>query len=162
MEFEIASGRLNNIGDGEIRTLLERVYVDPGYTTEGEAALIFEPSAVRKRGLLFAARDTSSDCLAGMLILVPPDSPARRLARDTDGEIHLLGVLPEYRGHGLGARLVKEAIQRAREQSLSRLVLWTQQSMQTAQTVYESAGFLHIDDMNKNGRDFKVYALSLD
>lgn len=29
--------------------------------------------------------------------------------------------------------------------------------MKTAQKLYETTGFIHIDDMTRNGRDFRVY-----
>jgi ribosomal protein S18 acetylase RimI-like enzyme len=162
MEFEVSSEQSRTMSDWEIADLLNRVYVDAGFTTPEEAAVIFEPSAVRQRGILFSARERLTGNPAGMAILVPPDSPARRLARDNEGEIHLLGVFPEYRGHGVGGTLVQAAIQRARQNGYARLLLWTQHTMHAAQGLYESAGFIHIDDMNKNGRDFKVYALPLE
>jgi ribosomal protein S18 acetylase RimI-like enzyme len=161
MEFEIAAAESREVTDQEISELLTRVYVADGFADPDEAASLFEPSAVRKRGILFAARESQSSKLAGMIILVPPGSPARRLAKENEAEIHLLGVYPEYRGHGLGRMLVQTAIQRANRDGYSKLVLWTQHSMNAAQSLYESMGFIHIDDMNRNSRDFKVYAKSL-
>jgi len=157
MEFEIAPADSLEITDQELSELLTEVYVAAGFTTPDEAISLFEPTAVRNRGLLVGARENLSSTLAGVIIVVPPDSPARRLAKDKQGEIHLLGVIHEYRRHGLGRMLVEAAIARANQAGYSKLILWTQDSMYAAQQLYESTGFIHVDDMERNGRHFKVY-----
>lgn len=157
MEFEIATADTLEITDSELSELLTQVYVAGGFTTQEEAASLFEPSIVRNRGVLIGARERHHSKLAGIIIVVPPDSSARRLAKNNEAEIHLLGVKPEYRRHGLGRMLVKAAIAGANQSGYSKLILWTQLSMNAAQRLYESSGFIHIDDIARNGRDFKVY-----
>jgi len=157
MEFKIAPAESLEITDLELWQLLVTVYVADGFTRPEEATSLFEPSAVRNRGVVIGAREKHQGTLAGMIIIVPPDSPARRLAQHDEAEIHLLGVLPEYRRHGLGRMLVEAAIDSAIQNGYSKILLWTQASMSAAQTLYESAGFSHIDDFTRNGRDFKVY-----
>jgi ribosomal protein S18 acetylase RimI-like enzyme len=161
MEFDIATADALNIDDKEIDTLLTQVYVAGGFTRADEAALVFEPSAVRKRGLLIGARERRHSELAGMIIVVPPDSAARRLAQDNEAEIHLLSVMPAYRRFGLGRRLVETAVDRAKASGYSKIVLWTQLPMLSAQKIYEALGFVHVDMMEKNGREFKVYEIVL-
>jgi ribosomal protein S18 acetylase RimI-like enzyme len=161
MEFEIDSAELLRIDDIELSELLAQVYVAGGFTEPDEAVTLFEPSAVRKRGMLIGAREKQHLKLAGMVIVVPPDSPARRLAQNNEAEMHLLGVKPEYRGHGLGRILVESAIDRAKQNGYSKIILWTQFSMKSAQKLYEATGFIHVDDMKRNGRDFKVYEMAL-
>lgn len=107
MEFEIDSADILKIDDVELSELLTQVYVDEGYASSDEAAYLFEPAAVRKRGMLIGAREKLDRKLAGMVIVVPPDSPARHLAQNNEAEIHLLGVAPEYRRHDLGRILVE-------------------------------------------------------
>jgi len=157
MEFKIAPAASLEVTDLELWQLLVTVYVADGFTRADEAASLFEPSAVRNRGVILGAREQRQGTLAGMIIIVPPDSPARRLAQHDEAEIHLLGVLPEYRHHGLGRMLVEAAIDSAIQAGYSKILLWTQASMSAAQALYESTGFSHIDDFTKNGRDFKVY-----
>ena len=157
MEFEIATADSLGITDLELSELLTQVYVAGGFTLPDEAVSLFEPSAVRNRGVLIGARENRHSKLLGIIIVVPPDSPARRLAKDNEAEIHLLGVKPEYRRHGLGRMLVEAAIDLANHSGYSKIILWTQFSMNAAQRLYESTGFIHIDDITKNGRDFKVY-----
>lgn len=158
MKFEIATADALKVTDPEILGLLTQVYVAGGFTTQEEAASLFEPHDVRKRGVLIGAREMGDSQLAGIIIVVPPDSSARRLANNGEAEIHLLGVKPEYRRHGLGRRLVEAAIAQAHQRGYSKLILWTQLPMTEAQRLYERVGFVHIDDIVRNGRAFKVYA----
>lgn len=157
MKFEIATAASLRITDQELSELLMQVYVTDGFVTQEEAVSLFEPLTVRNRGVLIGAREKRNAGLAGMIIIVPADSLARRLAKDNEAEIHLLGVKSEYRRHGLGRMLVEAAIDRANQNGYSKLVLWTQFSMNAAQRLYEAAGFVHVDDMTRNGREFKVY-----
>jgi ribosomal protein S18 acetylase RimI-like enzyme len=157
MEFAIATAECLEITDSELSELLAQVYVKGGFTEPSEAASLFEPSAVRNRGVLMGAREKRHLGLAGIVIVVPPDSPARRLAANDEAEIHLLGVKPEYRRHGLGRMLVDAAVDRARLSGYSKVMLWTQFSMTAAQKLYESTGFVYVGDMKRNGRDYKVY-----
>ena len=161
MEFDIGTADLLKIDDIELSELLTQVYVAGGFTEPDEAVSLFEPSAVRKRGMLIVARETLHLSLAGLVIVVPPDSPARRLAQSNEAEMHLLGVKPEYRRHGLGRMLVESAIGRAKHSGYSKIILWTQTSMKSAQKLYEATGFIHVDDIKRNGRDFKVYEMVL-
>ena len=161
MEFEISAEEFLRIDDIELSELLTQVYVAGGFTTPDEAGSLFEPSSVRGRGILIGAREKQHLKLAGIVIVVPPESPARRLAQNNEAEIHLLGVKPEYRGHGLGRILVESAIGRAKQSGYSKIILWTQVSMKSAQKLYEATGFIHVDDIKRNGRDFKVYEMVL-
>ena len=161
MEFDINTADSLNIDDIEISELLTQVYVAGGFTEPDEAVSLFEPSAVRKRGTLIGAREKQHLKLTGIVIVVPPDSPARRLAQNNEAEIHLLGVSPEYRRQGLGRMLIEAAVDRAKRCGYSKIILWTQISMKSAQKLYEAMGFLHVDNIKKNGRDFKVYELAL-
>ena len=157
MEFEIATADSLRITDAELAELLTQVYVTDGFTMQEEAVSLFESSAIRDRGVLIGAREKRHSKLAGIIIVVPPHSSARRLAKNNEAEIHLLGVKPEYRRHGLGRMLVEAAIAQAIQSGYSKLILWIQLSMNAAQRLYESIGFVHIDDIKRNGRDFKVY-----
>jgi ribosomal protein S18 acetylase RimI-like enzyme len=161
VEFEIATADSLEITDLELSELLTQVYVNGGFTRPDEAVSKFEPSAVRKRGVVIGARERQYSKLAGIIIVVPPPSPARRLAVNNEAEIHLLGVLPEFRRHGLGRKLMKAALERATQNHYTKLILWTQFSMTAAQKLYESFGFVHIKDFTRNGRHFKVYEKNL-
>lgn len=159
--FEIAAADRLEITDAEVLDLLTQVYVSGGFTSPEEAASLFEPSAVRARGTLIGAREKQQSKLADFIIVVPPSSSAKRLAKDNEAELHLLGVRPEYRKHGLGRMLIDTAMKDARRSGYSKLILWTQLSMSSAQRLYESAGFTHVCYIERNGREFKVYERAL-
>ena len=69
--------------------------------------------------------------------------------------------MPEYRGYGVGRRLVDVCIERSHLLGWSKLILWTQASMKPAQALYEAAGFHHISDFERNGRKYKMYERDL-
>ena len=136
LKFEIATTDRLKIDDSEILDLLTQVYVGGGFTTSEEAVSLFEPSAVRARGVLIGARENQQSKLAGFIIVVPPDSPARRLAKNNEAELHLLGVKPEYRRHGLGRMLVDAAIEKHATQSVSSVLWLYAQQMQLSLIVF--------------------------
>lgn len=158
MKFLIGDIDKLNVSDTEISELLHLVYVEGGFTTSDVAKNLFEPNAVRNRGFVLGARETTSNEFSGMIIVVPPKSAAIIRAQENECEIHLLGVKPKFRGCGLGRDLVAEAIEISENSNWSRIILWTQKSMKKAQCLYESFNFQQIDKIIKNGIEFLVYA----
>jgi GNAT superfamily N-acetyltransferase len=51
-------------------------------------------------------------------------------------------VHPAYRGHGLGKRLLEQALQFARRRKYSTVLLWTTSELDTARHLYTQAGFM--------------------
>ena len=109
------------IEDAELEQLLRRVYVDGGFTDPSIADQALKASAVRQRGELFVAR-AADGVVAGVVIAAMPGSPARRIARENEAEMHLLAVLSEYRGLGIGSKLVEAVVAKARDEGLATLV----------------------------------------
>lgn len=98
-----------------------------------------------------------------MVIVVGPTSPARQFARASECEMHLLATSPEARRSGIGRALVQAAIDKARSEGFTRMLLWTQSTMLAAQRLYESSGFSRVPsrDFKNSGREFLFFEASL-
>ena len=68
----------------------------------------------------------------------------RKLGDET-GEIKRMYVRPEFRGKGIGSKLVKHLIDEAREIGYSRMRLDSARFMREAHSIYRSAGFKEIE-----------------
>jgi ribosomal protein S18 acetylase RimI-like enzyme len=140
MNYEIVNHNGTTKEYTEIMSLLNRVYVEGGYTDKLIAERMFAPDELRKRGEIILARSTKGQLL-GMVIFVLPTSPARQVAEADEAEIHLLAVSPEARRQGIASSLIKACEKRAILVGYSKMVLSTQQSMKDAHNVYKRLGY---------------------
>jgi len=157
MDFTIDQLENTNVSDDQIYNLLSEVYVQGGFTKPEVGATVFVPSKVKSRGILFISRESISNELAGMVIVVPANSQASFKAKESECEMHLLGVHPKFRGQGVGRGLVEKSLTFAKENDLTKMILWTQKSMKEAQALYGSSGFIKCGEMTRNGIEFLVY-----
>lgn len=160
--FSIASVTECDVKDVEIERLLYDVYVKAGYTDPTIAKIRFSAPRVRERGELLFARNGEQG-LVGMVIIARDDSPACKFARLGEVELHLLAVDPNYRTQGVGRALVQRAIAAARQSGASRILLWTQPTMRSAQQLYCKLGFERHPqrDFSDEGRRFLFLSLEL-
>jgi ribosomal protein S18 acetylase RimI-like enzyme len=147
------------VDSSDIESLLRQVYVDGGFTESAIADSMFAATAVFSRGRVLIARDLETKKLAGMVIVVPAASNARRFAIDGEVEMHLLAVSPAFRRMGVGDLLVTSALESARADSARRMILWTQPSMTDAHRLYQRHRFERTPgrDFEKAGRLFLVF-----
>lgn len=110
------------------------LYPEWGYTFEGyvaesvaEFALGYDP---QKDGLWVAERDGR---IAGTIGVI--GRPAG------EAQLRWLLVHPEYRGQGLGRRLLQEALAFCRERGFRNAYLWTVDGLEPAGHLYRSLGF---------------------
>ena len=104
----------------EYETLVARIVADFAATRDPkrEAVWIAELDGQRV-GCVFCVRDEAQDTARLRLLLVDPAA----------------------RGHGIGRRLVDECIAFARSAAYTELVLWTNDILTDARTIYQRAGF---------------------
>ncbi len=67
-------------------------------------------------------------------------------ADDRTAQLRILLVDPTARGHGLGGRLVDTCVSFARDHGYQRMVLWTNDPLVSARTIYMSRGFRLADE----------------
>lgn len=99
--------------------------------------------------------------LAGVAYLVPSDNPTPIFSADW-AYIRMLGVLPAFRGQGLGRILTEHCINIARNNGERTIALHTSEFQNAARHIYESMGFqIHSAIGPRFGKQYWVYTLSL-
>lgn len=161
MEFKIEASNAKGFSDSELSELLKDVYVEEGYTGADQGELMFEAGAIRSRGMIITASCIEDKRLVGLVIMVPPTSLAKKMAKEDEVEVHLLAVKRDCRKNKLGEKLVRELILKAKEEGYKKVILWTQESMNAAQNLYSKLGFVRESDFEANGRNFYLYNRTL-
>jgi GNAT superfamily N-acetyltransferase len=89
--------------------------------------------------------------IAGTVTLVPPTAAERwRNSDEPDaGTIRMMGVAPQFRGHGVGSALVAACIDRGRAAGWRQLALVTTADMRSALPIYLAAGFVRDESIDK-------------
>ncbi len=69
------------------------------------------------------------------------------------GYIHMVAVMPEYRGLGLGSFIADDCIRRLKEIGKEKIFLLTGDSRASALATYIKAGFLPVNYIDDEGKD---------
>jgi len=84
----------------------------------------------------FAVAELDERIVGAIAIVGQPDQTA---------QVRWFLVHPDARGHGLGRRLLKEAIGFCRQRKFKSVFLWTISELKTAAHLYRNAGFKLVD-----------------
>ena len=109
--------------NGEFETLITRIYAD------------FETAPESPPKHLWVAEIEGE--VAGSIFVIPAEDGEKGTA-----QLRMLYVEPMFRGRGIGARLVAEAVSFAKISGYERIMLWTQDSLASARSIYQKAGFV--------------------
>ncbi|MDV6235243.1 GNAT family N-acetyltransferase [Leptospira ellisii] len=163
MELEIKPYHVDQTEyDRGIETLLQRSYVDAGFTSPEIAEKIFSIEEVKKRGKILLGITTTEE-VVGMIILGNEHNPYRQIAQTDEAEMQLLATLPSHRKRGIGDRLCLDFETEAKRSGFRNAVLSTQPSMKAAHKLYEKYGYRRNSarDWSRNDREFWVYEKKL-
>jgi DNA-binding MarR family transcriptional regulator/ribosomal protein S18 acetylase RimI-like enzyme len=129
---------------GEIGWLIHRqgllYHLEQGWNGEFEALI------AQLYGEFAAVPDTATKALwvaeqggevAGSVYIVP----AAATEPEGTAQLRMLYVEPAFRGRGIAKRLVAEALAFSRAAGYRRVILWTQDCLSSARSIYQKAGF---------------------
>lgn len=88
-------------------------------------------------GRIFVARERGRVVAMASLLYTVSTAEGGRAALFED-----LVVLPECRGRGIGASLLRHVVEHARSEGLTRLTLLTDRDNERAQALYRKVGFV--------------------
>ena len=110
-------------------------------------------SELSREGELIVAEDSSG--VLGVVLYVPP-------GRAKHAWLRTLAVAPQQRGRGIGRRLTRECIDRARQDDAVAIELTTADMMTVALPMYQSMGFAkELELGNRFGVPHARYVLKL-
>lgn len=107
--------------NGEFETLITRIYAE------------YEAAAPAKQ--IWVAELEGE--VAGSVFVLPSTE-----GEEGTAQLRMLYTEPMFRGRGVGGRLVAEAVSFARASGYKRMMLWTQDCLASARSIYQGAGFV--------------------
>ena len=123
--------------DAEAFRTLNEAWISRFFTLEDEdRKLLGDPvgQIVDQGGAVFVAR--LGDAVVGCVGIAPEGEGVFELVK--------MAVAPDHQGHGTGRRLIRAAVDRARELGARRVTLETNATLASAVHLYETSGFRHL------------------
>lgn len=99
--------------------------------------------------------------IVGSAFLVPSGNPFKWFEKEWT-YIRLVAVHPEKAGQGIGKKLTKICLEKAKENGESIIALHTSEFQDAARHIYEGLGFVKIRDLDPSfGKQIYLYTLNL-
>ncbi len=146
------TSRLAEIGELTALAYLADGLVDPAHPYVPE----LKDAAARAQHAILLMMTEGADgqgTVLGTITVVAAGTQFSELAQEGEFELRMLAVSPLARGKGVGRTLATAAIERARQEGASRIVLSTMENMTIAHGLYERLGFVR-----EESRDWTVSA----
>ncbi len=144
--------RLRRAGPGDLAAAGAVTVAAYGPFLEGPhdpyVARLADTATRARQAELWVAADDDGTVL-GTMTWCPSGSAWRELAGEDEGELRMLAVAPHAQGRGVGALLATAALERAREEQRTAVVLGSLPVMHAAHRLYARLGFVRTPD-----RDF--------
>ncbi len=139
----IITEKPESVSYDELCALLDRIHEgeDIEFNTSGMKGAEFEEKL--NGGICFTA--LAGDGRPVGLIAVCRESCNAWYFKGEVGRIRNVGVLPEYRGQGIGRRLVRKAEDWTRDQGIGAVMLSTSEYNVKAISLYRRSGFVFVD-----------------
>lgn len=147
-----------------VAALLVRAYLPCGYPSSHPYFDRLRESADRAENAELLVADDAGR-VVGTVTYCQLGSPYREIAREGEGEFRMLAVDPGEQSKGIGKKLVRACLERAREEGMRAVVLSTGPWMTTAHHVYEKFGFVRTPERDwspREGVDLKTFRLELE
>ncbi len=112
----------------------ERIYIEMIEAPPIEKVKSFQEGLIKEKGPVFYALD--GERVIGWCDVFPESNPRQR-HRGGLG----MGILPEFRGKGIGSKLLEKVIDKSREFGLEKIELHVYTSNKSAINLYKKFGF---------------------
>jgi GNAT superfamily N-acetyltransferase len=158
--------RIEAAGPADFRRIAELtagVYRDDGYADERYLAELRDVAGRAERAELLVARTDEGGIVASVALVLRGDFGEVLTSADEAG-FRMLVVAPVARGSGIGERMVRYCLDRARAAGKRRMVISTDPRMTAAHRLYERLGFRRLPERDwspMTGVNLLVYALDL-
>jgi len=128
----------------------EKIYIEMIEPPSFGKVKEFQESLIERNGPVFYA--LSDHNVVGWCDIFPINNP-RQSHRGRLG----MGLLPEYRGKGIGSKLLKDSIQKAKEFKLEKIELTVYTTNSTAISLYKKFDFIEEGMIKKYRKLDEVY-----
>ncbi len=101
------------------------------------------------------------DQIVAMAFYIPHGNPTSVYPADWC-YIRMVGVHPDYSGHGIGKELMRRCVERARDTNEKIIGLHTSEFMDAARHIYESMGFVRAKELEPRfGKRYWLYRMEV-